>query len=153
MTVSVSGEASSLVPADTSITVEGFKAVGAGNHHGWLGFDVTHVDTGIVEANMTIRDDHLNPARGLHGGVSASFADSLCGYGVFTTLPVGADGFTTIDLTASYLGRAALDDQLTGTARLTKGGRQIQLWDVTIECNGRPVAAVRVTQLILYPRT
>lgn len=143
-------------PADKEISVERFNDASHGNHHGWLGFDVTAVDTGLVVATMVVRADHLNPGAGLHGGVSASFADSLCGYGSFTCLPDGAEGFTTVSLNSNYLGKAALDDTLTGTARLIKGGRQLQVWDVTIintTSEAKPVAEVRITQLLRYPAT
>lgn len=144
-------------PADKPITVERFNDAGDGNHHGWLGFTVTEIDTGLVVAEMTVRGDQLNPGAGLHGGVSASFADSLCGYGTFTCLPDGAEGFTTVSLNSNYLGKAALDDTLTGTARLIKGGRQLQVWDVTITNatgdNHKPVAEVRITQLLRYPNS
>jgi len=74
-------------PADKPINVERFNDAGDGNHHGWLGFTVTEIDTGLVVAERTVRGDQLNPGAGLHGGVSASFADSLSGYGTFTCLP------------------------------------------------------------------
>lgn len=140
-------------PTDSPITVEGFNAASDGNHHGWLGFSVTEIDTGLVVATMPVRADQLNPGAGLHGGVSASFADSLCGYGTFTCLPDGAEGFTTVSLNSNYLGQAVLDDTLTGTARLIKGGRQLQVWDVTVAntATDKPVAEVRITQLLRYP--
>ena len=66
--------------------------------------------------------------------------------------PDGADGFTTISLTAHYLRRATEGETLTGVATLIQGGRQLQTWDVAIATNGRIVAQVRLTQLLRYPR-
>lgn len=134
-----------------SPTPQGLNDASVGNHHEWLGFDVTHVEPGRVTARLAIRPDHLNPMGGLHGGVTASLADSLCGYGVHTQLPEGAAGFATIGLSANYLGRAGVGDDLEGTATLVHGGRTLQTWDVTVTSGGRPVAVVRVTQLITYP--
>ena len=139
-------------PADKPITPERFNEASEGNHHGWLGFDVSHVAEGTITATLTVRPDHLNPGQGLHGGVAASFADSLCGYGVFTALPNDAEGFTTVELSANYLGKAADGDQLTGHAVLRRGGRQVQVWDVEITSEDRLVAIARLTQLIRYPK-
>lgn len=134
-----------------SPTPQSLNDASVGNHHEWLGFDVTHVEPGRVTAGLDIRPDHLNPMGGLHGGVTASLADSLCGYGVLTQLPDGAVGFATIGLSANYLGRARLSDRLEATATLIHGGRTFQTWDVTVTSGERPVAVVRVTQLITYP--
>jgi 1,4-dihydroxy-2-naphthoyl-CoA hydrolase len=134
------------------ITAERFNDASRGNHHGWLGFVVTHAERGRIDATMTIRADHLNPGGSLHGGVAASLADSLCGYGAFTALPDGATGFTTVSLDASYVGRANLDDTVTAVADLVRGGRRIQVWNVTVTCDETLVALARITQLVLYPR-
>jgi 1,4-dihydroxy-2-naphthoyl-CoA hydrolase len=134
------------------IAMERFDAAGLGNHHGWLGFAVTSAEHGRVVANMAVRADHLNPGGTVHGGVTASFADTLAAYGVFASLPPDADGFTTINLAAQYLGRARLRDTLTGTAVLVNGGRRIQTWDVTIASDDATVGLVRVTELLRYPK-
>lgn len=139
-------------PAEKPLTVERFNEASIGNHHGWLGFDVTEIGLGHVRALMEVRTDHLNPGSGLHGGVSASLADSLCGYGVFTALAEGAVGFTTVGLHASYLGRAAVGDVIDATARLVRGGRQLQVWNVDVGTAERQVATISVTQLLRYDR-
>jgi 1,4-dihydroxy-2-naphthoyl-CoA hydrolase len=138
---------------DMAITAERFNDASDGNHHGWLGFVVTEAERGRIEATMTIRADHLNPGGSLHGGVAASLADSLCGYGAFTALPDGATGFTTVALDASYVGRANLGDTVTAVADLARGGRRIQVWNVSIMCDDSLVALARITQLMLYPRS
>ncbi len=139
-------------PSNATITVERLNQASKGNHHEWLGFTVTAVEPGYIKARLLVRPDHLNPGATLHGGVTVSVADSLCGYGAFTALADGADGFTTINLTAHYLRRATEGETLTGVATLIQGGRQLQTWDVAIATNGRIVAQVRLTQLLRYPR-
>lgn len=129
-----------------------FESDGVKNHNGWLGFEVTNTEHGRVEAEMTVRQDHLNPMGGLHGGVSASFADSLGGYGVMTSLPAGCIGFATVNLQSSYFGVAARGETLTGIATLVRGGRQLQVWDIVVTCGERQVIEARVTQLLQYPR-
>jgi 1,4-dihydroxy-2-naphthoyl-CoA hydrolase len=134
------------------VTPQAFNDHNTGNAHEYLGFEVTDISPGHVVATMQVRADHLNPMGGLHGGVTASFADSLCGYGVVATLQQGTSGFATLTLNANYLGRAAAGDVLVGTARLLDGSsRKLQTWDVTVTTGERTVAVVRVTQLILRP--
>ena len=131
---------------------ERLNAASLDNHHGWLGFVVSEASPGLITGVLTVRPDHLNPAGGLHGGVIASLADSLCGYGSVTSLPVGASGFTTLALNATYLGGGRLGDRLDATARLVRGGRRVQNWAVALTRDADPIAEVAVTQLVLYPR-
>jgi 1,4-dihydroxy-2-naphthoyl-CoA hydrolase len=134
------------------VTPERFNEAGVGNHHGWLGFRVTAVEHGHIEAEMSLSAEHLNPGGGMHGGVTASFGDTLAAYGLFASLPPGAEGFTTVNLTAQYLGRAGSGDMVTGVGVLVQGGRQMQTWDVTISNGQSVVGLVRVTQLLRYPK-
>jgi 1,4-dihydroxy-2-naphthoyl-CoA hydrolase len=127
-----------------------FNEAGVGTAHEHLGFQVTDVAPGRIVAEMVVRSDHLNPMGGLHGGVIASLADSICGYGVLTRLPEGATAFTTLSLTVNYLAPARAGALITGTAELLQGGRTLQTWDVTIATPRRTVAVARATQLLVY---
>jgi 1,4-dihydroxy-2-naphthoyl-CoA hydrolase len=134
----------------TELTPDLLNTLDAGNHHEWLGFEITHAEAGRIVGTLVVRPDHLNPMAGLHGGVTASFADSLCGYGTLSTMtePLTAR-FATLTLNVSYLGPATTGDVLVGTATMLHATRRLQTWDVTITCDDRPIAAVRVTQMVL----
>lgn len=132
--------------------VDQLNATSPGNHHEWLGFVVTEAEIGAVRAVLDVRPDHLNPMGGFHGGVMASFADSLCGYGCFSSLPPGASGFTTLALHSSYLAGARLGDRVQAAAVMTKGGRQVQHWSVVLTVGETTIAEFKATQLVLYPR-
>lgn len=87
-----------------------------------------------------------------HGGALVALADSVCGYAVHTCLPEGAISFTTVDLTASFLA-SAREGEVRCTAELLRGGRTTQVWDALVETGeGRPLAAIRCTQLLRYSR-
>ena len=84
---------------------------------------------------------------------SSIAADSACGYGCATSLPEGANGFTTIELKSNHLGTAR-DGTVVCEARLVHGGRTTQVWDaeaVHAE-TGKTIALFRCTQMVLYPR-
>lgn len=136
--------------SSVDLTPGAFDQASLGTAHEYLGFHVTEVERGRIVAEMVVRPDHLNPMGSLHGGVIASLADSLCGYGVVTRMPKGATAFTTLGLTVNYLAPARAGDQVTGTAELLHGGRTLQTWDVTIATPRRTVAVARATQLIVY---
>lgn len=139
-----------LTMTPNGLTPDLLNAMNTGNVHEWLGFEVTHVEPGRVVATLVVRPEHLNPMAGLHGGVTASFADSLCGYGTVSTQadPAGAR-FATLGLNANYLGRAAAGDVLVGTATMMHNSRRLQTWDVTVSSGDRAIAVVRVTQMVL----
>ena len=88
----------------------------------------------------------------LHAGAVIALADSAAGYGCMGNLPVGASGFTTIELKANFLSTLR-DGSMVAEASMLHGGRTTQVWDVTVrdEDNSRSLAEFRCTQLILYP--
>jgi 1,4-dihydroxy-2-naphthoyl-CoA hydrolase len=75
------------------------------------------------------------------------------GFGCRHSLPDGAEGFTTIDLTCSYLGTAT-EGVITVVANMVHGGRTTQVWDAEVRREGveKPMALFRCTQMVLYPR-
>lgn len=98
---------------------------------------------------MEVRPDLFAPNGFLHGGAIVTLADTACGYGTQLSLPEGATGFTTIGLTSSFLG-AVREGVLACEAIRVHGGRTTQVWDATVAGpEGRTIALVRVTQLIL----
>lgn len=82
-----------------------------------------------------------------------SVADILCAYGVSTAWPEGANGFTTAEVKANFVGTLR-DGEAICTASLLHGGRTTQVWDAKVEdaATGKLMAAFRCTQIILYPR-
>ena len=90
-------------------------------------------------------------ALGRRAQVMASFADSLCGYGCFSSLPSGASGFTTLALSSSCLAGARLGDRVDASAVMTKGveregegdlpSARDPLWCATVVTESEPEAA------------
>ena len=68
-------------------------------------------------------------------------------------LPDGATGFTTIELTANFLGTAR-DGTLACVATPAHLGSTTQVWDATVsrQADGKTIAPFRCTQMILYPK-
>jgi 1,4-dihydroxy-2-naphthoyl-CoA hydrolase len=79
--------------------------------------------------------------------------DTACGFGCMLSYPVGAVGFTTIELKTNFLGTAR-EGRVSCEARLTHGGRTTQVWDAEAKAGEtmKTIALFRCTQMILYPK-
>jgi uncharacterized protein (TIGR00369 family) len=67
-----------------------------------LGYDITEVERGRVVITAEPNDTHLNPAGGVHGGLSATLLDSSMGLAVLSTLEQGI-GQTTLEFKISLV--------------------------------------------------
>ena len=90
----------------------------------------------------------------LHAASVIALVDSACGYACVASLPEGANGFTTIELKANYLGTAKAGEVVTCEARLAHGGRMTQVWDAEAvnATTGKTMALFRCTQMVLWPK-
>jgi uncharacterized protein (TIGR00369 family) len=67
-----------------------------------LGYDITEAESGRVVITAEPNDPHLNPAGGVHGGLSATLLDSCMGLAIQSTLEKGV-GQTTLEFKISLL--------------------------------------------------
>jgi uncharacterized protein (TIGR00369 family) len=67
-----------------------------------LGYDITEVESGRVVITAVPNDTHLNPAGGVHGGLSATLLDSCMGLAVLSKLEQGI-GQTTLEFKISLV--------------------------------------------------
>jgi uncharacterized protein (TIGR00369 family) len=118
-----------------------------------LGLEITQAEPGLVAGRFEVRPDLVAHTGYLLAGVVLSIADLLCAYGVSTSWPDGASGFTTAEVKCNFIGTLTKGAGVV-TARLLHGGRTTQVWDAafTDEATGKLLAAFRCTQIILYPR-
>jgi len=114
-----------------------------------LGIDV---DEKALTARLTVRHDLIAGTGYLWAPVVVAIADALCAFGVAAHWPEGATSFTTVESKANFLGSATEGEVVVGAATPLHAGRTTQVWDATVsnETKGRPMAAYRCTQLILY---
>ena len=138
---------------DVPKTLEDWNARGREYLPGTLGMTFTRVDADGTEARLELRKAVMSWNGFLHGGTVVAIADTCCGYGTVASLPDGASGFTTIDLTTNFLG-TALDGAVICRATPLHRGRTTQVWDAQLTAEGKPkvLAHFRCTQLILWPR-
>ena len=134
-------------------TLDEWNARGQDFLPGTLGMVFTRVDPDGTEARLELHKGVMSWNGFLHGGTVVAMADTCCGYGTVASLPEGASGFTTVDLTTNFLG-TALEGTVICRATPLHKGRTTQVWDAQLTAEDKPkiLAHFRCTQLILWPR-
>jgi 1,4-dihydroxy-2-naphthoyl-CoA hydrolase len=132
---------------------EFFTAFGTGYLPGHLGMAVTTATPSEVVIELAIDQKHMAPNGFLHAGTVIALADTACGYGCLSSLPDGAQGFTTIETKSNHVGTAR-EGTVECRAVRAHAGRTTQVWDAIVSHreSSRTIAMFRCTQMILYPR-
>ena len=91
-----------------------------------LGYKFLQADlvqhTAVV--GLEVREDHLSPAKRVHGGVISAFFDVAFGAAVFTTL--GPKDFcSTVELKVNYFRPIELGDKLRAETRVVFRGKKL----------------------------
>lgn len=130
-----------------------FRAAQVGFLPNHMALEWIEVRDGFARGRLEIGKQHLAPNGYLHAATVIALADTACGYGCAVSLPESADGFTTGELKANFIG-TALDGAISCDARLLHGGRTTQVWDAEVksESSGKIIAVFRCTQILLSKR-
>ena len=117
-----------------------------------LGMRVTRVHKDGVTVECATRDDLLNAAQALHGGVFATLADAAVGISLHRHLG-GSRVITTVELKINYF-RPVTEGRVFARARLVRVGSQICVGAVELtDDRNRQVGAALVTYMLLGQRT
>ncbi len=138
---------------DIPTTLEDWNTRGQAYLPGHLSLEFLKVEPDEVLGRFTVDRSHLSWNGFLHAGSVVTLADTCCGYGAVRTLPDGASGFTTVNLSSNFLG-TALEGTVLCSAKPQHLGRSTQLWDATVraEATDKVLAHFRCTQMILWPK-
>lgn len=118
-----------------------------------MGVNVTEASADKVVGELLVRDDLCTAGGILHGGAIMAFADALGAIGGFMALPPGAVGTTTIESKTNFLGGAKAGVTVRGETTPAHRGRTTSVWQTNITTtDGKPVALVTQTQMVLWPR-
>lgn len=118
---------------------------------GYLGINILSLEKGRVTAELPVQPHLLAPNGYLHAGSVVTLADTACGYGCISSLPEGAQSFTTVELKSNHLGTAR-EGKISVVATAVHMGRTTQVWDAVVSDEGKTIALFRCTQMILFPR-
>lgn len=112
-----------------------------------IGARVEDADDGGARIAFEVRDEHLNAAGTLHGGVVATLVDTAMGSAVRTTTDDGEVPATS-QLTVTYL-RPGRPGRLVVTGRIRTRGRHLTVCEADVEQDGEAVAHAVATFAIL----
>jgi uncharacterized protein (TIGR00369 family) len=113
-----------------------------------LGVRVEEADDGSARIAFEVRDEHLNPAGTLHGGVLATLVDTAMGTAVRTA--AGDDDVpATSQLTVTYL-RPGKPGALQVTARVRTKGEHLTVCEAEVEQDGRAIGHALATFALLH---
>jgi uncharacterized protein (TIGR00369 family) len=114
-----------------------------------MGVTFTEAEPNRVVATMVVREDLCTLGHTIHGGAVMAFADAVGAAATVINLPPEAKGTTTIESKTNFVGGARAGSTVTATATPVHIGRRTQVWQTRLEAEGRLVAVVTQTQLVL----
>jgi uncharacterized protein (TIGR00369 family) len=117
-----------------------------------LGYDITEAKSGRVVITAEPNDTHLNPAGGVHGGLSATLLDSCMGLAVLSTLEKGI-GQTTLEFKISLVRPITPETGLiTAEGVVLSSGRRVGTAEGRITDSGGRLLAHGTTTCLIFPR-
>jgi uncharacterized protein (TIGR00369 family) len=119
-----------------------------GGFAGRIGAQVEDADDGGARIAFEVRDEHLNPAGTLHGGVVATLVDTAMGQAVRTTTGDGEVPATS-QLTVTYL-RPGQPGALVVTGRVRTRGKHLTVCEADVEQDGRSLVHAVATFALLH---
>ena len=109
------------------------------------GLEVLESTEELVRAQVKVRDELLQPAGFVHGGVFASIAESMTSIGTWKAVHKGGRTVQGISNQTSFL-RPITTGTIHATAHRRHRGRSTWVWEVDItDDEGRLCALVRMT--------
>jgi uncharacterized protein (TIGR00369 family) len=113
-----------------------------------LGAEAEATGKGSAHVRFEAREEHLNPAGTLHGGVLATLVDTAMGTAVRSA--TGADDVpATRQLTVTYL-RPGKPGPLEVTAELRSQGEHLTVCDADVVQDGRELVHAVATFAVLH---
>ena len=115
----------------------------------FLGIEFISAEPDKIVATMVVRAEFMGANNRIHGGVMMALADTIGGYATFINLPEGSSATVTMESKTNFLRPVPAGVTLVATATPLHKGRRTQVWTTRIEDDGRLMAVVTQTQIIL----
>jgi 1,4-dihydroxy-2-naphthoyl-CoA hydrolase len=112
-------------------TAEAINSTSAGSMAGHLGIEFTQVGEDFLTARMPVTDRTRQPLGYLHGGASATLAETLGSVAGMFTVDPDQHFVMGLEINANHV-RAVREGSVTGTARPLHIGRTTQVWEIRI---------------------
>ncbi|MCA8831033.1 PaaI family thioesterase [Hymenobacter pini] len=116
-------------------------------HH--IGADLTLIEKGRVEAELTLQQQHTQHVGFAHGGLVATMADLVAGFAAVTLVPEGT-GVVTAELKTSYL-HPGIGQRLRAVGWVLKAGRRLHFCEAEVWCDELLIAKATATMAVVEP--
>lgn len=93
----------------------------------WLGYKVEAIERtpqARAEVSLVLREDHLSPAKRVHGGVISALFDMACGAAVFASMEP-TDFCSTVELKVNYFRPLDLGDEVIAKTEVIFRGKKL----------------------------
>jgi uncharacterized protein (TIGR00369 family) len=117
---------------------------------GLVGFELSRVDPGDVEATLATRPDMTNPMGSVHGGIAATLLDTVMGCAVHTVLDAG-ESYTTTDLHVHYVRGVHPGKTIVATGTVVHRGRRLATAEGRILDERGRLVAHGTTSCMVFP--
>ena len=117
---------------------------------GLVGFELSRVDPGDVEATLATRPDMTNPMASVHGGIAATLLDTVMGCAVHTVLDAG-ESYTTTDLHVHYVRGVRPGTTIVATGTVVHRGRRLATAEGRILDERGRLVAPGPTSCMVFP--
>ena len=115
-----------------------------------IGIKFTEVGDDFLSAEMPISPKTVQPYRVMHGGASATLAETLGSVAAQMTLDPNKKRCVGLSLNISHIRAVPSGQVVTGTARPFHLGRTTQVWDIQItDPRGKLASVARLTIAVL----
>jgi uncharacterized protein (TIGR00369 family) len=117
-----------------------------------LGYDIVEAESGRVVITAVPNESHLNPAGGVHGGLSATLLDSAMGLAIHSTLDKGI-GQTTLEFKISLVRPITPETGLIrAEGTVLSRGRRVGTAEGRITDNEGRLLSHGTTTCLIFPR-
>lgn len=124
-----------------------FLALKSNMFHTAVGIEFVKLHEDGATMRLQVRDEHLNGAGVVHGGVTFTLADSALGYGIYKVL---GKPCTTAEMKINYL-RPAGKGMLVARSRIVRAGRRLVVARAEVHSGDAQVAEALSTFAVLGP--
>ncbi len=115
-----------------------------------VGFTLTRVDLGDVEATLDTHDAMTNPMGSVHGGIAATLLDTVMGCAVHTVLEPG-ETYTTTDLHVHYVRGVQPGTTLVAMGTIAHKGRRLATAEGRLVDERGRLVAHGTTSCMVFP--
>jgi uncharacterized protein (TIGR00369 family) len=112
-----------------------------------IGADLTRIEPGRIEAELTLGQQHQQQRGFAHGGLTATMADLAAGFAAVTLVPDGV-GVVTAELKVSYL-NPGVGTRLRAIGWVLKAGRRLHFCEAEVWCDDVLIAKATATMAVV----